>query len=235
MTATSRTIWYTWSLSLKQNIQVIADGCSSLCCGFQKAAITFVHADERALGLHLIRFQEVCAGSSWWKSVPVALVSVYELRIPTRSSLRHNVAEVILGITDYDNFSEESIIFWCFVLFRLLSRPVSIYFPTICATTCTSYPKHSQSSTPVARYILTCYLFSPHHLMFLNFPLLHQMLVNTSAWFHLVHSAGRWVTWRKEPSSSLPSDGNRDAAVFQSVGHHTSLQVIKTLGSHGTL
>jgi hypothetical protein len=83
--------------------------------------------------------------------------------------------------------------------------------------------------------ILTCYLFSPHHLMFLNFPLLHQMLVNTSACFHLVHSAGRWVTSRNEPSSSLSSDVNCHAAVFQPVGHHTNLQVIKTLNLLGTL
>ena len=42
--------------------QAIADSCCSLCFRFQKASITFVHADERALGLHVIRFQEVRVG-----------------------------------------------------------------------------------------------------------------------------------------------------------------------------
>jgi len=36
---------------------------------------------------------------------------------------------------------------------ELSSRPVLICFHIICATTCTAYLKHSQSSTPAARWL----------------------------------------------------------------------------------
>ena len=75
------------------------------------------------------------------------------------------------------------------MLFRLLSRPAPICFHITCATTCTAYLKHSQSSTPAARYHLLI-AFSPDYLVCMDIAVLHQMLIQPVS---PCADSGRWL------------------------------------------